>query len=370
MREYITYRQSIFLMSLILPVTGHFLLLNPIIRTSGVSAWTAILLSLPFGIGFAVILYRLHRFYPSYTIIQMIEQAWGKWIGKAITVTVLLYFGYMMVITFYAFSDYVQVVFLPETPLWAIGILFYMVVWYAIYVGTETITRISEPLFLFIMLSGIAIGLSSLPYKDYHVLLPLFPDGLRPVLYGIPMTLSLFGEMSILLMLKLKKDHDRSKSLLVTNIMLSILITIMFVGTTTSVLSIFGEIQGSNLDYPAQSVLRLVKFPMMERFDMYGVTIMTFASTIRMSIFHIATQTAFEQWKGPIKRKWLFQSTLSAAIIIVSFTAIPNIIQFMDLVVRRMYPWTGFVSVGFPTLTWLILEIKHLNQRGKTTQLA
>lgn len=365
MKQFISYRQSVFLLSLILPVTGHMLLLPTMFTLSGRDAWLAILFTIPIGLLFGFVLFRLHTLHPSKTFVEMLEHGFGRLIGKGLTVGLLGYFLYMLVITLYALYDFIQTVFLPETPRWAISIAFYIVVLYAIRLGIESITRMSEPLLLIIIITGGSIGIATLPEKDYTNLFPLFDHGLVPLLSGILVTTALFGEFIILLMLKLKKDYAKSKSLLLTNSVLVFLITIMFLGTLTSTLMIFGEAQVKNLEYPAQSVVRIVKFGFIERFDIYGIFTMVLGCVIRMSTFQIILNLGIRQWLG-IKHKGWIHALITTMVFVIAFKVIKNYRQFQDILLTTYYPLMAIISVGLPVLTWIVLEVKNKINKGST----
>lgn len=357
MKEFISYRQSVFLLSLILPVTGHMVLLVQMFSLSGRDGWIAIVFTMPIGFLFGFVLFRLHTLHPSKTLVEMLEHGFGRIIGKGLTVGLLGYFLYMLVMTLYALFDFIQSVFLPETPGLAISIAFYIVVLYGIRVGIESITRMSEPLLLIIIITGGAIAIATLPDKDYKNLFPLFEHGLVPVFSGILLTTALFGEFIILLMLKLKKDYATSKSLLLTNSVLVLLITIMFVGTVTSTLMIFGEQQVKNLEYPAQSVIRMVKFGFIERYDIYGIFTMVLGCVIRMSTFQIILNLGIRQWLG-IDHKWWIHVPIIVLVFVIAFKGIENHSQYNELLLKT-YPLTAILSVGLPVLTWMVLEVKN-----------
>lgn len=365
MKEFISYRQSVFLLSMILPVTGHMLLLPSMFSLSGRDGWIAILFAMPIGFLLGFVLYRLHTLHPSKTLVEMLEHGFGRIIGKGLTMGLLVYFLYMLVITLYGLFDFIQVVFLPETPRWAISFAFYIVVLYAIRVGIESITRISEPLVLIIIFTGGAIGIATLPDKDYRHLFPLFEHGMVPLLSGILVTAALFGEFVILLMLKLKKDYAKSKSLLLTNSVLVLLITMMFLGTLISTLMIFGEAQVKNLEYPAQSVVRMVKFGFIERYDIYGIAVMTLGCVIRMSTFQIILNLGIRQWLG-INHKWWIHVPITVMVFVISFKGIGNHRQFVEILLTTYYPLTAIISVGLPVLTWIVLEVKNKINKGSS----
>ncbi len=363
----ISYRQSVFLLSMILPVTGHMLLLPIIFSFSEHNAWIAILLTVPFGFIFAFILFRLHQLVPTKTLVELMEQAFGRITGKILTTGLIVYFFYMLIISFYALYDFIQVIYLPETKQWTIGLLFYLVVLYAIYIGIEGISRFSEAIFLTILVTGTSVGIATQPYKDYKILFPLFDHGFDPILKGMLVTIALFGELIILSMLRLEKDTEKSKSLFFTNSVLIVLVTIMFVGTTISSLTIFGEVKVQMLEYPSQSIIRLVSFGFLERFDIYGIFVMTLGSLVRLSTFHIILDTGIRQWIG-LKKKWFIHGINALVVFILSFTLIHNHRQFIEVYLTKYYYLTAIVSIGLPTLTWITLEIKRLIKNNTINQ--
>ncbi|MEB3102564.1 GerAB/ArcD/ProY family transporter [Ferviditalea candida] len=363
--EVISYRQTVFLCSLILPVTGHMLLLPTMFALSGRDAWISILLTVPIGILYGFMLYRLHSLHPSLTMVQMLERALGRWVGKLLATSLLAYFFFMMVITLYGLYDFIENIFLPETPAWAISAAFYLVVLYALFVGIESIARISEPLLLIILFTGDTIMIATQPEKNYKVLFPLFEHGYLPVMTGILVTTALFGETILLTMLKMKKDYAKSKSLLFNYTILVFLITFMFVGTIISPLTIFGLEQVKNLEYPAQSVVRMVSFGFIDRFDIYGIGVMVVGSVIRMSTFQYVLNMGIRQWLG-IRWRWIIHAVIGVALFAVALYGIQSHQQFTRTYMNTWYPLTAIVSVGLPFIAWMILEIRNRLGSNKT----
>lgn len=358
--EAISYRQTVFLLSMITPVTGHFLLLPTIFFFAGHEAWVTILLAMPLGLFFGFVLYRLHYMYPTHTFSTMLEQSFGLILGKVLGAGLIGYFLYLTFITFYGLLDFVQVIFLPEAPKWAIAIGFYLVVFYALHVGVESITRISEALLPIIIFTGSSIGIATMGEKDYELLFPVFENGLFPLTDGIILTAALYGEMTLLLMLHLKKDYDKSKSLLFTNTVLVVLITIMFSGTVTGTLAVFGEEFVKTLEYPAQSIVRLVSFGFIERFDIYGIAVLVFGSVIRVSVLQISLYEGIRHWFGLGSTKWRIHLAITILIVTLSFLGIDSHRHYMSTYITHYYSLTVIISVGLPLFTWVVSETKRM----------
>lgn len=362
--QFISYRQSLFLLSMILPITGHMIMLSPIIIMSGKDSWISIIFTVPIGFLLGFIIFRLHSLFPTKTIVEMVEKAFGKFLGKLLATGLILYFFYMILITFYVLHTFVHIIFLPETPEWAIAISFYCVVWFAVSKGIEPIARICGVLFLLIVITGESIALTTHGLKNYDNLFPLFENGINETLFGIGITTALFGEIILLLMLKMKKENSKSKSLLFTNLMTVFLITWMYLGTVTSTLAIFGENQAKTLEYPAQSIVRIIEFGFIERFDIYGIFTIVIGSVIRISALQLVLNLGIRQWLG-LKKKWIIHAVISAIILIISLKLIKNNAMFVHDVLIKIYPWTALCSLGIPLLTWIILEFKNrINSRN------
>lgn len=356
--EFISYRQSVYLLSMILPVTGHFLLLPTIIILSGHEAWVAILLALPIGLLFGFTLSRLHTIYPTYSFDKMLIKTFGKITGNLLMIILMGYFFYLLLITFYGLVDFIKLFFLPETPLWVLAIPFYLVVFYAIKVGVESITRISEALLPIIIFTGSAVGIATLHEKDYELLFPIFENGIAPMYGGILLTIALFGEMSMILMIHLKKGVEKSKSIFFTNTLIVLFMTFMFLGTVTGVLAIFGEEFSKNLVYPAQGIIRLVSFGFIERFDIFGITVMVFGSIIRASILHISIYQGVRNILPNERAKWLIHLAIGLSVIIYSFTNIHNHHHYIGTYLTKYYPLTAVISISIPVITWVLSECK------------
>lgn len=355
----ISYRQSVFLLSMILPVTGHMLLLPSMFSLSSNDAWISILLTFPLSLVYIWIIYRLHSLSPDKTFVKMIEMAYGKYLGKLISILILGYFVYMLVISLYALFDFIQVIFLPETSNLVLAVLFYLGVLYGVKTGIESVTRVSESLFIFIIFTGVLIGLVTIPDKNYELLLPIFENGFKPVLQGMWITIALYGEMVILLMLTLRKESDQSRSLFFTSFIFSILILIMFLGTTVSSLTIFGEEMAKTLEYPAQNIVRMVSFGFIERFDIYGIFVMVTGSLIRMATLQIIFVRGLKQWLN-ISQTWWLHGFTALSILLLTYIGVKNHQQFVDFYLTVLYRWMGLISVGLPVLTWIVLEMKRI----------
>ncbi len=354
--EVVSYRQTAFLLSMSLPVMGHMFLIPPIVEGSGRDSWIAILLTVPFAVFFGFALHRLHKLFPDKRYIQILEFTFGRLPGKVIGLAVIGYFLFLALITLYGTVNFIQTVFLPEAPWWALQITFYPLVIYAASKGVEVLARSSVILFVIIIVTGESIALTTHQMKDYNLLLPVLSHGSEPILYGMALTAALYGEFVILLMMGMEKATERSKSLFFINTVTVFLIAWMFLGTVTSSISIFGIHQVTNLEYPAQSIVRLVEFGFIERFDIYGILTMISGGIIRMGLLHWAAGKGITQVIG-IKKQWMIHGALFVLLFSLPY-AIESYRVFVELFLFKLYPISAIISVGLTLLAWLIAEVK------------
>lgn len=78
---------------------------------------------------------------------------------------------------------------------------------------------------------------------------------------------------------------EKGKKLLLFWVIGVILNAIMMLSTTTGTIMVFGAGQTDNMIYPALEVVRLITLGFIDRFDIYGLILMSFGCFIRGSLY-------------------------------------------------------------------------------------
>lgn len=275
--------ETSFLIIMTLPIIGHVIILPLMIDVAGRDSWIAVLISLPAAMAFAYAIFRLRLKYPTLYINDLLSHILGKWFGKLLSFLFIVYFLFITILSYATLVDFVQIGFLTDTPRLAIMIWFLIFFVYAALKGIKRIALTAGVLTLIGMITGHMLTLMDTPKKDWGELLPILEFGWSPALLGALILISIWVELIFLLCIPIRNIREKRTFLLWTVAILIISLTMN--STTTGVVTIFGLGQADNFEYPAQELVRIVNLIFIDRFDIYGMILMTFGNYIRCSLF-------------------------------------------------------------------------------------
>lgn len=308
--------ETSFLLIMTLPIMGHVISLPLMIDVAGRDSWIAVLISLPAAMAFAYAIYRIRLKYPKLYANELLTQILGKWIGRFYIFLFIIYFLFITTLSFATLVDFVQIGFLTDTPRLAIMIWFLIFFVYAALKGIKRIALTAGILTLIGMITGHLLTIMDTPKKDWGELLPILEYGWNPAIWGSLILISIWVEMLFLLFVPIKNIHEKRTFLLWLIAILIIALTMN--STTTGVVTIFGLGQADNFEYPAQEIVRIVNLGFIDRFDIYGMILMTFGNYIRCSLFF---RIAYEMSTKSNSAKWKKRMMFSLFLIIVFFSA-------------------------------------------------
>ncbi|MFD1706142.1 endospore germination permease [Siminovitchia sediminis] len=313
----LTKWETLFLIIMTLPIMGHVVILPLIIDVAGRDAWISVLLSLPAAFAFAFAIYRLRLNHPDLNISEMLYLLLGKWFGRIVSILFIIYFLFLTILSFSSLVDVVFIDFLPETPQIATAIWFLLFFIYAATKGIKRIALTAGVLTFIGLVTGHTVTLMDTPKKDWSELQPLLEFGWSPALWGSLILLSIWVELLLLLCVPIKDTREKRLFLLwVIGILLNAL---MMNSTTTGVITIFGLGQADNFTYPAQEIVRTINLGFIDRFDIYGMILMTFGTYIRCSLyFRIAYDMSISQSSS----KWMRRIVFTALIVLTFFSTL------------------------------------------------
>ncbi|MEW6064472.1 hypothetical protein P378_14875 [Desulforamulus profundi] len=359
----ISTKQVFFLLTTMLSIIGHVLLVPVYFEWAGKDAWIGIFVSFLLGVLVFVAMGKLNEILYGETLIHRVNRWLGPWFGRILTLPLVLYFFLLSVITLYGFVDFTVSFFLTETPRWAVALSFGLAVFYLVHLGIEVIVRVSEWIVVIVLFTGIVVSAALLEKKDYTQLLPPLDMGIEPILPVIFLTFAVFGEMLVLLMVNVKKDHEKSISHVKVYLIALGVNLIIFLGAVTGPIAIFGEEQVKNFIYPMGNTVRLISLGFTDRLDSYGVTLLTAGSFVRLGIFHYATSLAISQWFSIANYRWI-NWILGMVLIITSLTMFNNYSEYYYFL-KNYYPY-GVVFTGVIIILWMLIAImsKRKKRRG------
>lgn len=297
--------EILFLLIMAIAVMGHVVITPLMIDIAGRDGWISILLSLPLALVFAFAIYRLRLKYPKEDIYGIIFHILGKYFG---TLLLMIFSVYFLFLTFFSaalFIDFVYIAFLPETPKLALLLWFLIFFIYASIKGIKRIALTAGVLAIIAMITGHSITLLDSPLKDWGELKPLLEFGWGPVLWGVIILTSIWVELFLILFLPIQ--NIRAKRMFLFWIIGIALNALMMFSTFTGVITIFGLGQADNFVYPALESVRIISLGFIDRFDIYGLVLMSFGIYIRSSLyFRIAYNITISKVSSKMIQRILF----------------------------------------------------------------
>ena len=148
-------------------------------------AWVCALFSAIIGLAFVWMYYYLGVLYPGKTFVEILMCVLGKWLGWIISAAFVLFVCFLDVaeVIFYV-GEFIQAEYMTETPLYALNLLLVAGIVIGLYYGLEAIARSAEILIVIVTILIMVAMLLNLPNIKVENLLPVFEEGITPVLKG------------------------------------------------------------------------------------------------------------------------------------------------------------------------------------------
>lgn len=310
--------ETFFLIVTTVPIMGHVIILPLVYDVAGRDSWISALLSFPIGLGLIFVIYRLRLKYPNHDFPEIAEHILGSFLGNILVMVVVIYFLFLSAFSAAALADMIHIAFLPETPIWALVIWFSLFCLYAASKGAKIIAMTAMFIGFFAVITGHSISFIDFSQKDAHNLLPLFEFGFAPILWGTVVLISVWIELLFLLFLQLK--NVRQERFLRFWMVGGLGICFTMISTMTGTVMIFGMGQTDNFNYPALETVRIITLGFIDRFDIYGLILMSFGCYIRTSLFF---RLCYEQiTSNKVKRRWIRRGVFWGLGLLVSGLAI------------------------------------------------
>lgn len=247
-------------------------------------AWIAVILVTICGAAILWVNMYLGGLYPNKTIIEIIQLIFGKWVGGFIIINyVFMCFLSASQVIWYV-GNFFTTTYMPETPMYAINIMFGTVLIIAMLYELEAIMRSAE---IFLYIVCIVIGVSMfmvIPNIKVNNLFPVFENGFTPIAKSSFILFSYTGMKLILLNIfypKNIKDIKKAK----ISIFKGYLIAMMFVlATVVMSILVLGPTITANSNFPvfelAKEINVGIMFTRLEALTIVGWLLTLFITTI------------------------------------------------------------------------------------------
>ncbi|MFK7691779.1 endospore germination permease [Paenibacillus sp. HJGM_3] len=322
-------------------------------------AWLSGLIAMPVGL-FAVYIYgTVGRLYPRLTLIEMTNKILGTWIGTIVSLLFLLLPFYNISGLVRLLSDFISTQIMPETPFYAIHVLFIGVIVIAARLGLEPTARAAEiflPWFLLLFL-GFVVFL--FPQMDVKKLQPVLEDGIKPALRGSIANASFpYMELvSFMMIFPFVNRADKVRKHFVVGALLGGLILVITI--TVSLLVLGVETTALNL-YPSYTLGQKISIGrFIERVEAIMAVMWILTLFMKVTVYVIMIQLMLGQ---------LFKLKQARALALpIGFFAIgsgiaiaPNITVFNHVAAMYWPFFSASFGVGLPVLLLIVYSVRRM----------
>jgi spore germination protein (amino acid permease) len=357
----ITFMQSILILSGIQISVGFLSLPRILAEKAGTDGWISLIIGWMVAVAANLIIVQVMKRCPDGTLLELLTKYIGKWAGIAGGVLLALYFFYIA----YTCLIYSVIVakewLMPQTPAPVILLLLLIPTGVIARSGLRVVARYAEVVFLLALWIPFAY---LLPLKDAHWLhlLPLFKEGLKPVISAVPVTFYFFvGFATTFIWYPFLKDKQKASAGIVIANTLSLLV---FLFITVVCFVYFSPDRITEYSEPAINVLKTIEFKFIERIEVLFIAFYLFIFSlawIPLMYFGVfCTSWLFDKQdhRGHLLAFWLLFAG-------AGFFFMPNSSQS-----EKMNDFLGKIGYGleyvFPVCLFLYVWVYDRIKRGKS----
>lgn len=321
------------------------------------SAWMAAITGLLIGILVVRFYTIIACKYPDLTLVQVSEKVMGKWIGKFSSLTFIIFIFILGSLILRNIGDFLTTQIMPETPIHAIHFIFLLIVIYGTRLGIETIGRLAELLFPWVIFFFVVFVFSISPQVKIDNIQPFFEGGSDPFLRSTITFVSVpFMELVVLLMFTPMVNRlDRIKRSLVTGTIIGGLFLIIIV--MLSILVLGSDITARNL-YPSYALAKMINIgDFLQRIEVIMAWMWFISIFFNLVLCFYATALGLAQIFH-VQDYRILTIPLGMVMQVISVIAYPNTAYFLNFFPKIWLPYTMTFSLFFPFLIWFLDAIK------------
>lgn len=235
---------------------------------AGYDSWISVILA---GVGVSVVLWIMYGILNrgSGSLITIHREVFGKWLGGALSLIFIIYFLFESVVVISTYAEIVRVWMFPAMKFWVVSLMFITLATYTILGGLRTVIGMCFFSFFIPLLGMFPVIFPLIENGNYHNFLPILTHSLPDILKATKdMSLTIIGFEVILIAYPfIQRPRTSQKWAHVSN-----LFTILMYGFITLVtFAYYNQEEMRNLIWPTLSMLKIVHFSFLERFEYFAV---------------------------------------------------------------------------------------------------
>ncbi|MFZ3588746.1 GerAB/ArcD/ProY family transporter [Bacillus sp. DJP31] len=339
-------------------------------------AWIAVGIASILGIGLFLFYHRLSARIEGKNLFELLEIAFGKWIGKFITFMYVIYFFYIAARVLRDFGELLVSSILPATPIEITVIMVMLIITYVLYLGLEVLGRTSEIFFPYVILFiiGISLGIAFTGEIELENLLPILPEGVSPVLKAVFPTLLTFPFGELIVFTLIMPYVSNAKYVARVGVLAVLAAGGLLVYSSIVQITTLGYQMKNRSNFPLLSAAREISLlDFIERVDLLIVFIMMFGVIIKVAVFTYGGTKGLELIFNRPYRQFIFPLTMLIAYMSIFISEdfaehLEEGLVFVPLYLHLPFQ-LGIPLLIFPIIYWKTKGMKGGKQRDQSKEI-
>lgn len=325
----------------------------------GHDAWIAVLIA---GIVTQLVVWLMIRTlakFPNKDLYEIHLLVYGKSLGNVLNLIYIVYFLFATIIVMRNYIEMIQVWLFPNAPQWVLSLLITSIVFYGVNGGIRTIVGAC---FVFVTLTVWLIFLLYFPlrYADWTGVLPLLETDLKHLSKGV---LSMSFTMTGFEILYFIYPYARDKSKVQRYSQIGLMsVTLVYTAVMFVSIVFFSGGELLKTDWATFTMLKIIKFPFLERFEYIGVSLWLLVIVPNLLMYSWAATKGLKRtflWK---QKYWLYLFMGVACIACSFIDSRIQINQINDFFAK----WAVYIVYVYPVFLFGIVHIYFWRQKKKS----
>ncbi|WP_338450066.1 endospore germination permease [Niallia oryzisoli] len=324
-------------------------------------AWLVVIISIGIGLTVIWMFSKIAQLFPNMNIAQINEKVFGKWLGKLLTVFMVLVAFIASAELLYNSGTFFRINLMPETPIEVLHIMTALLLVMAVRIGLETFSRAAE-IFWIIFIFLFLVLLFVIPEIKFQNIQPVLESGLKPLLFPtlILVSVSTFTAVYILMIFpaSVSNPQEAQRSFYIGLIIGGI---ITFITTILAIL-VLGEELTARLRFPSYLLAQKINVgEFVKRIEVIVATMWFIAVYFKLILYFYACCSGLGQI---LNLKSYRPIVLPMGMILTAFASMmfPNVIEQQQWDIQGMLILSN-IAGGF--LPLLILIVGYVRTKTK-----
>lgn len=285
----------------------------------------------------------------------------GKWIGGFLNLIYMAYFAFFVLNISVTYIETIKSWVFPDFPNWLLMLLLITLIAYGLTGGIRIIVGVC--LFGFVFTYGISLFFyAAMQHAQWSFLLPVMEASPSKLLQGTrEMALTLSGFEVIFFLYPFLKDPWKANlyaqlGILATNLLylFVMVVSIVYYSQNQMPMTIWGTL----------SLLKIIRFPFLERFEYIIIPIWMLILICNMMLFTWVILRGMKRIFGLNQKRTLAIFLLILLISSFLFTTRGQVNKMNDV----MNAVTTYLSLIYPAILFLVVKIVHVMRKKSTVQ--